>query len=333
MNIKDIAKIAGVSTATVSYALNGNDKISEETRENIFRIIKKVGYVPSGIARDLKKKKINVIGVFLDSVAGSFYAELIEGIQKKCNELKYNFIILTSLGNNTSMAYKYLEERRVDGGILFTPNFSDSFILDVAQKGTPLVLLDRELEKDNICSIVLDNESGIKQAVRHLKSIGRTKIGFLSGKEMHYDNIMRLKGYTEGLIEENIFLSKKWQFKGDFSEICGYRTGKKIAEMSERPEAIISANDEMAIGLIRALHEENINVPNDISVVGFDNIKLSQYITPTLTTISHPKIELGIMAVETLIGIIQNKKMLHKRVLPTKLIKRESCLNKIECIK
>lgn len=325
MNIKDIAKQAGVSPATVSYVLNGKNKTSQETKDRILALIKEAGYEFNGAARDLKKQKSQIIAICLESLHGSFFNELIDGIEERSTEHNYSFIVATSYGKDKSSAYKILNERRVDGAIILAPRLSDEFLLSIADKNIPLVTLDRKLLHSKICNILLDNGSGIHDAISYLKNKDITKIGYINGIESHYDSQERLNAFRKALCEANLEFDQRIFFAGNFDQESGARVGEILLQHENLPEAILCANDEMAIGLIHTLQRNNIQIPQQISIIGFDDIILSRYIQPTLSTISHPKKELGALAVDSLLSLITNQ-VAPNLTLTTHFIPRNSSL-------
>lgn len=323
MNIKDIAKKAGVSPATVSYVLNGKNKTSLATKEKILAIIKEGGYEFNGAARDLKKQKSQIIAICLESLHGSFFNELIDGIEERAIGCNYNFIVATSYGEEKSSAYKILNERRVDGAIILAPRLSDEFLLSIADKNIPLVTLDRQLHHPQIANILLNNRSGIHAAVSHLKNTGIKRIGYVNGIENHYDTIERQTAFNEALKLNSLKYDDSIMFSGNFDQESGIAAGLALLKQPQLPEAMLCANDETAIGLIHVLQEAGIKIPEQISIIGFDDIILSRYIQPTLSTISHPKQELGALAVDSLLALIA-KQSVNDQILTTHFISRHS---------
>lgn len=326
ITIKDVAKTAGVAISTASYALNGSNKVSEKTREKILKIAKELNYTPNGVARNLKTKKTGLIGLFVHSINGPFYDKLIKGIQEVINTQKYELIVFCDSGQKPGTSYNFLSERRVDGAIIISPNIKDQQVLDLTKNGLPLVVLDRKITEKNLCSVVIDNRKGANEAVNHLVSLGNRKIAFISGPENSFDNQERLKGYIDTLKSNSIEFEDRYILKGDFTEESGYEVVKKyISENKDIPTAFFSSNDEMAVGAIKALQENSIRVPEDVAIVGFDDIVISSYINPKLTTVRRPMYELGSFSAHMLVTMLSGKSMNSSLVLSTELIIRESC--------
>lgn len=325
MNIKELAQKAGVSVATVSYVLNGKNKVSVATREKILALIESEGYEFNSAARDLKKQSNKIIAICLDSLHGYFFNELINGIEQAAIKLGYNFIVATSFGNDKSSAYKILSERRADGAIILAPILESEFLLATAAKNTPLVLLDRELAHPNIRNILLDNVSGINQAIDELVTKKITKIGYISGIKSHFDSQQRLDAYYSSMAKHQLTVNESWIFAGEFDQQSGEHVALNLlsSNQSNWPEAIVCANDEMAIGLEQTLLAHQIKIPEQISIIGFDDIVISRYVTPSLSTISHSKQELGRLAVDSLIKLIQKREVTNLKI-NTSFIKRNS---------
>lgn len=324
MNIKELAQKAGVSVATVSYVLNGKNKVSSTTRNKVLAIIESEGYEFNSAARDLKKQSNKIIVICLESLHGSFFNELIDGIEQAAIKLGYNFIVATSFGGTKSSAYKMLSERRVDGAIILAPILENEFLLAAAAKNTPVILLDRELNHPNIRNILLDNISGIEQAIDELVSKKITNIAYIGGIESHFDAQQRLSAFYSSMAKHQLTINKSWVFSGEFDQASGKRVALSLLNNRDKcPEAVICANDEMAIGLEQTLLAHNIKIPEQISIIGFDDIVISRYITPSLSTISYPKQELGYLAVDSLIKLIQKKEVANLKIR-TSFIKRNS---------
>jgi LacI family transcriptional regulator len=182
--------------------------------------------------------------------------------------------------------------------------------------------MDRELKADYVHSVLINNEQGAYDAVTHLIKLGRRKIDFLSGPPTAYDNIRRFEGYKRALQEHDLPIAPKISMQGQYTETSGYRAMKVLLAGNQVPEAIFAANDEMAIGAIRALNEENLKVPDDVAIVGFDDILLASYVQPALTTVGHSNYELGAMATQLVFNMQKEGRSI---VLPTELIIRKSC--------
>jgi LacI family transcriptional regulator len=308
LTIKDIANHLGVSIATVSYALNGKKKVSVETRNKILQLVAEVGYELNGAARDLKRQTSNLIAICLESLNGPFFSELISGIEQAATEANYQFIIATTYGSPTSSAYKILNERRVDGAIVLAPNLENDFLLMLADKGLPLVVLDRHLEHPRINSILLNNSTGIEEAIELLVAQNVVKIGYISGIATHYDSQQRSLAFHQALLRYGLTTQPEWMFAGNFRQDSGILAGKQLLLNPDNlPQAMICANDEMAIGLQAFLQQKHYKIPEQISIIGFDDILIARHLQPALSTISHPKFELGYLAIMYLLKLFNHE--------------------------
>lgn len=330
VTIKDVASKAGVSISTTSYALNNSSRVSEKTKARILKVAQELDFHPNGTARNLKMQKTNTIGFFVNDLGGPFYSELIQGVQEIASSNGYDLIICGNYGQNDSTVNKFLMGRRVDGAIILAPGISDDILLKVAKSNFPIIVLDRDLKAECIYSVLIDNEKGAYEAVNHLVGQGYHHILYLSGPDDSYDNKKRFYGYLRTLEANSIVYDEKWYIKGKFTEQSGYNAVTKLIETGNIPEAIFSANDEMAIGAIRALENKGYKVPEDVAIVGFDDIRLSSYIQPKLTTVKHPKYELGILASHMLFRALKGEEVIQSVVLSTDLVIRESCGEKLK---
>ena len=324
--IKDVAKLAGVSISTVSYALNNSPRISKETRDKILQAARQLNYQKNGIASDLKRNKTRTIALLVTDLAGPYYAELVRGIQDVAVSKEYDLLVCSSMGGETSTAVKFLAEKRVDGAIVMAHNISEEIIAQSARKKFPIILFDRCVTHEHVVSIEVDNEEGAFKAAEHLIENGHRSIAYISGLAVSQLHQMRLRGYERALrnygLEDRMRLN---QF-GTFTRDNGYHMTKMLIAQGHLPSACMYANDEMAIGGLEAFKEHGVRVPEDVSVVGFDDIELAKYVRPALTTVMQPKYERGALAAhlifQMLDGNTQDVQPYYK--LPTQLVLRES---------
>ena len=316
--IKDVAKRAGVSISTASYALNDLPNVHPETKKRILEAAKALNYYPSGIARNLKNKRTGNIGVFIYGFAGPIFSDVLEGIRQKLQE--YNFNIIVSSGKSS---VNLLKERQVDGAIVFDGQLSDEILLMYANYGLPLYVLDRQLRGPNIYSSLIDNEGLVYQFIKDKIKQGYDNFAYLSGPKDAFNNNHRYDGFLQALKEANI--SHHQYYQGNFTIQSGYQIGQSILSVNERPRFIYCANDESAIGLIKALKEGDVKIPEEIAVAGFDNIDLGEYITPKLTTIGINHIEWGKKVADAIVSIVAHQKFIDIGHPEGVVIYRESC--------
>ncbi|WP_078379048.1 LacI family DNA-binding transcriptional regulator [Sutcliffiella halmapala] len=322
--IKDVAKLAGVAVSTASYALNNVNKVSPATMKKVQEAARELNYLKNGFASDLKRTKTNTIALILSDLSGPFYSELIKGVQEVTMTNGYDLIACSSVGGAQSTAVKFLKEKRVDGAIILAHNITDDIILESAREGFPIVVLDRKIENEFVYQVEVDNIHGGYLATEYLINKGHREIAFVSGPFNSYDNEMRYIGYMDALKEHNITYQSKWKVFGDFTRESGYRATKMLIAQRELPQAIFYANDEMALGGLQAFKENKISVPDDISIIGYDDIQLSEYVTPSLTTIRQPKYEAGALAVHVVFQVLSKEKVEKSFKLSTELIERNS---------
>ncbi len=324
--IKDVAKLAGVAVSTASIALNGKDKVSEDTKQKVLEAAKQLNYQKNGVAMDLKRSSTKTIALILNDLSGPFYSELIKGVQEVTIANGYDLIACSSLGGPDSTAVKFLKEKRVDGVIILASNVNDDIIETSQRKRFPIVLLDRYLEGDCLLNVHVDNEQGGYLATKHLLDQGHRKVAYISGSNHSVDNQNRFNGYKRALEEHGIPYEKKWNISGNFTRDGGYSATKTLIVQGDLPTGIFYANDEMAIGGLKAFKEKEIIVPNDISVIGFDDIQIAEYVSPPLTTVRQPKYEMGTLATHILFQALADEQLNQKYYkLSTELIIRKSC--------
>lgn len=315
--IRDVAKLAGVSVTTASYALNDTGNISDATRKRVLEAAEKLNYHPNAFARNLKKRKTHTIGVFISRFGGSFYEEILEGIHEVILETDYELLVCPESRSTRRM----LLHRQVDGAIVFDSKISNESILKLASRHFPIVVLDRTLKNEFILSLLLDNPQGVREAFSHLYEQGFRKMCFVSGALDSHDNTERMATFLSEAEQHNLQVPV---YQGNFTEISGYEAAKSIIESPDLPDAVFCSNDQMAIGFLRAMKEHNLQAPDDIAVVGFDDIPLARYIQPSLSTIGTSRFEWGATAIRQLIELLDNKAAFQSYRIPSKFIARQS---------
>ncbi|UKS27159.1 LacI family transcriptional regulator [Paenibacillus sp. HWE-109] len=316
VSIKDIAKKAGVSISTVSYAINGNPKVTKETSSRILAVAKELNYVPNAAARSLKKQETKIIGVFLTDFTGAFYGELLQGIKEVLNKQGYDLIVCSGV-----QSHRLLPERNIDGAIVLDASFSSEELLQYAERGHKLVVLDRELHHANVNQVLLDNKAGAALAMEYLIEKGHRKIYVIAGPEASFDSMQRLLAVRQ-VVDRHQPLAYT-QIQGDFNKSAGEEAAKQIIQEYTEPVAVFCLNDEMAIGLYNAVKESEYKIGTHIHIIGFDNIELTQYTEPRLATIDYSKRKWGALASEQLLKLIDDKKIDHERIYVT-LVKGNS---------
>ncbi|WP_122646430.1 LacI family DNA-binding transcriptional regulator [Enterococcus mediterraneensis] len=309
VGIKDIAKAAGVSISTVSYALNGSPKVTEETRKKIMTIAKELNYVPNMAARTLKRQKTKIIGVFLADYGGSFYGELLEGIKRGLAVYDYEMIVCSG-----QKSHLFIPERMIDGAIILDWTFKSEEITNFAKRGHSLVVLDREIQHENIRKVLLDNKGGATLAIEKIAGSDSKKVFMLTGPS-GYDSEKRLEASVKELERFGIAYDI---LKGDFTESSGYQAAEEILQKNpELPIDIFSFNDEMAVGLYKYFQKTDLSIGKDVRIIGFDNIEIGQFLQPKLATISYSKHRWGMVAAEKIIQLINNEEIEDEQIYTT----------------
>jgi len=310
VSIKDIAKQAGVSVSTVSYALNGNPKVTEETCARILAIAKELNYVPNAAARSLKKKESRIIGVFLTDFSGSFYGDLLQGIKEVLNQKEYDLVVCSG-----KESHRMLPERIIDGAIILDEQFNSEELLQYADRGHKIVVLDRELNHANVNQVLLDNKAGAMLATEYLLEQGHQKIFIVTGPKGSYDARQRLQAAKQTL--DRYSNVEYIEVDGDFNKSAGEQAAKQIIDTYTEPVAVFCLNDEMAIGVYNYVASTEYRVGEHIHVVGFDNIELTAYTQPRLATINYSKKKWGALAAEQLIKLLQGESVENERIYVT----------------
>lgn len=330
-SIKEIAKIANVSPATVSKALNKRKDVGEATRLKILKIAESLDFVPSSIGRNLKNRKTENVGVIViresQPLSGNpFYSRVLEGIEVELAINNYNLILHLLPNDNGTTLPKMLREKQVDGVILMCVVKPD-FVERLRSLKINAILIDPQINTNDFNQVHIDNEHGAFEAVQHLINSGHKRIGFISGELHRLSFAQRFKGYKKALKFHNIPFDKELVQSGGLEK--GYDHVTKLLQLQNRPTAIFSANDINAIYGYKAITDLGLSVPDDVSVIGFDDIELAKMASPPLTTVRVYKEELGSIAVRMLLQKINDdldKSM--TTLVPTKLVKRESVSNK-----
>ena len=317
ITIKDVAKRARVSVTSASYALNGIGSLSDATRKRVLDAAEELNYHPNAFARNLKKQKTHAIGVFITRFGGAFYEDILEGIHETVLQSDYEMIVCPESRSKRN----FLTQRQVDGAIVFDVKVENETIIKLASKGYPIVVMDRQMDVDYVFPILLNNQQGVKEVFHHLFDQGMRKIYFVAGASDSLDNAERMKTFLEEGSSHGLSIPV---FQGNFTEESGFEVARLIIESGDLPEAVFCANDQMAIGFLRAMNSFHLQAPQDIAVVGFDDVQVAKYMQPGLTTVGAPRFLWGSLAVTWLIDFLDNDKPFPHYRIPVQLIQRES---------
>jgi LacI family transcriptional regulator len=332
-SLKEIAEKAGVSISTVSRTLNNYPDVSEETREKIFRIARELNYFPNAVARSLVKKKTYTIGMFFGNKVNSgfdhpFFLDVISAVREVVGNAGYDLLVFTNKNKERATYTTLCKERSVDGVVLLLTGEGKKRteqLVELQNSGIPCIAIDIPLEGIKATFVESDNYSGAKEAVRHLLSLGHKSIAFIGGDEISKTSYDRLRGYQDALMENKVGIDPMLIRLGYFSKQKAAEATKQLMETRPDITAFFVVSDEMAISVIETLRSMGYIVPDDISVVGFDDIKEAEYCRPALTTIRQDKFGLGSEAARVLLQLIENPEYRPKPItLPCQLIVRDS---------
>lgn len=309
INIIEIARRAGVSTATVSRALNNNGPVREETRQKILQIARELNYKPNPIARSLSRKQTDTIGVILPELVDEFFMEIIRGIDETAYRAN-RYVMLSSFHSQRNIVETLLEfmsSGRVDGVILMAPQMQTDLASLLAKSKKPVVLLNvNNTVPDAVC-FNIDNYHGAFSITKHLIDHGYQRIGMILGPEGNCDAEERFRGFSDALSKHNLPMENSLIVQGDFAAKSGYYGFGRLLNQEQKPDAIFAANDMMAVGCFEAAKNSNIKIPNEVAVVGFDDIYLGRLLSPQLTTVHVPISELGSKAIRYLLRMINGE--------------------------
>ncbi|MDD2201496.1 MAG: LacI family DNA-binding transcriptional regulator [Firmicutes bacterium] len=324
--IYEIAERVGVSPATVSRALSGKDYVRQELRDEILEVAKEMNYHPNQQARSLVLKETHTIGLVVPDITNPFFPSIARGVEDVAHAHGYN-VILCNTDSNSRKEKQYLEmlySKRVDGLILISSQANTSQIKKLLEYNVPVVLADRSI--DFPCDLVTtDNTAGAYQATKHLIGLGRYPIAIITGPSDLPTRGERFEGYRMAMVENGLEVQPELILEGDYRQHSGYRLTKELLKMKEPPQAIFACNDLMALGCMVALEDMGVEVPEQMAVVGYDDVEFASTTRPRLTTVAQPKYEMGSIACETLLKRIRDKDAPQRRVvLQTQLVVRES---------
>lgn len=333
--IKDIAKKAGVSITTVSRALNGYSDVNEDTRKKIIETAKDLNYSPNTIARSLVMKKSRTIGLLVsgfrrESAKDNFMIEVMTGVNDFASQTDYDIVLFnTSSSKQREKTYTQLcRERKVDGVIIQGIRTDDPYLEEVIEGEIPCVLVDIPKIGRHAGYVSSDNAAGSYEAGKYLAETGHKTIGMVNGHEYAFVSKERLGGFKKAMLEEGIAFQEDHVENGDFTEESGEQAALTLLTRDPSITALFCASDLMAIGAMNGLRAEGYRIPEDISIVGYDNILLSRYVQPSLTTIAQDTHGLGFEAAKMLIDMLDHNGKPGKTLVKHELIVRDSSMRR-----
>lgn len=331
VTIKDVAKEAGVAISTVSNVLNNVDIVSDEKKQKVLAAVEKLKYVPNMNAKFLKSNKKNTIGLFLTSVQGDFYRMLIQSIHMQCKLKGYLLNIYISNENTSDEIYSMIISSGVEGAIVLNERLHDEYVERIALTKMPIVFIDRDYAGERMSSVIINNLEGATLAMEYLIKQGHRRIGYIHGI-FNVDDEARYQAYVNTMNKYSLPMEENLILRGYFEEAVAYSEMRVLLLKGvEIPDAFFCANDEMAWGCIRALMESGYKVPEDVCVIGFDDIMLSSYYNPALTTIHSPVTELGNVSAAELFRLMEQESNSMGRItrLSPSLVIRDTCMVRI----
>lgn len=326
--IHDVAKHAGVGSITVSRVINNSGYISPETRERVQKAITDLGYVPNTLARSLRSRRTNTVALIITDITNPFFTTLARGVEDAANEAGYT-VIFCNTDESAAKEEKYLNvllQKQVDGLLLVPAQCSVNTIRQIMKHGTPVVVLDRRIPEVDVDTVRCDALDGAYQLTRYLISLGHRQIAVMSGAVGISTADDRVTGYRMALEEAGITVAEDYLFRGDFTPESGYSMTRQALKLPLRPTALIAANNFITIGAMKALQEVGLDVPEDIALVGFDDLPPALVTFPFFTVASQPAYEMGTRAMKLLLQRLEGNELDHFQeiILPTQLIIRHS---------
>jgi len=325
--IREVAEKAGVSYTTVSHVINNTRYVSENVRERVLSAMKELGYRPNALARSLRRGETKTIGLILPDSANPFFAEIGRVIENAAFRYEYNVILCNTEGDVTKerVYTEVLQNKQVDGIVFVATGDQPDALQEISERNLPVVVIDRDSGQFELDTVITDNRTGGAQAANFLAHTQDLKVACITGPSNLTPSAQRVIGFQQSLAESGIQIREEWIVKGDFHPNSGYQAAYQLLQSSDRPNAIFSCNDMMAIGVLRAAAELGISVPDDLQIVGFDDIELASYTHPPLSTVAQPKKEIGETAVRLLLERINDFELPARReILPTSLILRKT---------
>lgn len=329
VTIRDVARQAGVSVATVSRYINRNAPVSAEVSERLDRVMSDLRYVPHAAARHLASRKTRVVGLLLNNLHNDFFVPLLNGVEAVVRQKEYNLIIATNHGNSRNTMPPPIGPHNTDGMLVFSDGLVDEDIANFHASGFPMVLVHRTSPTSlSIPSVTVENIEITQKLVEHLIQVhGKRRILFLRGPVNQEDSYRREVGYKSALAANGIPFDENLVLNGDFERDIAYQAlndflgnGKRVAF-----DAVFTGDDDAAIGVLKALHKHDYRIPDDVAVVGFDDLGFAPFLHPPLTTVRAPTESVGRIAAEKLFALLENQSSNEAVILPTEIIYRRSC--------
>jgi DNA-binding LacI/PurR family transcriptional regulator len=329
VTIRDVAREAGVSVATVSRFINKNAPVSTEVAERVHQVMSQMRYVPHAAARNLASRKTRVIGLLLNNLHNDFFVPLLNGVEAVVRQKGYNLIVATYHANSREHMQPPIGPHNTDGLLVFSDGLVDDDLASLNSKGFPMVLVHRTPPPDvPIPSVTVENIEITRLLVDHLIKVhGKRRILFLRGPIHQEDSARREAGYRAALQENGIAVDENLILNGDFERDIAYTVMNEFLGKNKQIafDAVFTGDDDAAIGVLKSLHEHGVRIPDDVAVIGFDDLGFAPFLNPPLTTVRAPTERVGQIATERLFGLLENHPSEEVIILPTEIIFRRSC--------
>jgi LacI family transcriptional regulator len=328
-DIRDVAQRAKVSIATVSRTINGVPTVDKELAARVWKAVKQLNYYPNTQARALVSGKSKLFGLLISEITNPFFPELIQGFEEIAVRHGYDVLISSTSHDLARMevCIRRLVERKVEGVAVMTFGIEAPLLDQLADRAIPLVFVDMKIANPLSSTLVVDYMSGITQAVEHLCALGHSRVGFVSGPLGQRSAFLRKQAFQDAMSKIGAKQSSAWMIEGDHTLEGGMRAAEELLTLKHQPTAIMCSNDMTAIGALRVFAKNNLRVPEDISVIGFDNIHLAEFVHPSLTTVQMSRHDLARGAFEALqsaVGHVNGAERKREIYIPTRLVVRQS---------
>jgi LacI family transcriptional regulator len=330
LTIETIASLASVSRSTVSRVLNNHPGVKPTVRERVQRVIREQNYAPKAAARSLASSRTDTIGLLVprssDYLGDPFIARMIQSIFEASARQGY-FAVLAMVTADMEPGFyrRILRSRHFDGVIMFSSDIDDPILPLLIKDGGPMVLIGRHPYFLNVASVDVENREGAREAVAHLITLGHRRIGLINGELQMEAAQARRDGYKQALLEAGMAIESELMVEGFYSDSAAYQAMLKLLDLPEPPTAVFAASDGMAAGALRAIHDRGLRVPDEIALIGYDDLPLAAFTSPPLTSVHQPIGEMSAHAVRVLVEQIRGESQVTSVRLPARLVVRDSC--------